>query len=115
MDTSVTRKSPHLKSEDSVGGDTPKSINSTTANAGTPPDGMSPMPGEPPEIVGSPFKRHRASIQDISGTIMGPIGSNTNDVFPPSVLAGGHSNNDTPSSTAPEVKLEAKADSDEEL
>jgi hypothetical protein len=73
------------------------------------------MPGEPPEIVGSPFKRHRASIQDIGGSIMGPIGSNTNDVFPPSVLAAGHSNNGTPPASTPEVKLEAKADSEEEL
>ena len=75
---------------------------------------MSPMPGEPPEIVGSPFKRHRASIQDIGG-IMGPIWSNTNDVFPPSILAAGHSNSGTPPASTLEVKLEAKADSDEEL
>jgi hypothetical protein len=46
---------------------------------------------------------------------MGPIGSNTNDVFPPSVLAAGHSNNGTPPASTPEVKLEAKADSEEEL
>ena len=70
---------------------------------------------EPPELIGSPFKRHRASIQDISTSIMGPIGSNTNDVFPPAVLAAGHSNSDTPAPTAPELKLDAKADSDEEL
>ena len=128
-DPAGMRKSPHLKSEDSAGGDTPKSVNSTTANAGTPPDGNSPIPAEPPEVVGSPFKRHRASIQDISGSMMGPLGSNTNDFFPASVLGAGPSNNGTPpsilgagpsdsgtpASSAPEVKLEAKADSDEEL
>ena len=100
------------------------------------------MPAEPPEVVGSPFKRHRASIQDISGSMLGPIGSNTNDFFPASVLGAGPSNNGTPgrigsntnefflpasvlgagpsnngtpASTAPDVKLEAKGDEDEEL
>jgi hypothetical protein len=90
------------------------------------------MPSEPPEIVGSPFKRHRASIQDIGGSILAPIGSHsTNDFFPPSSLAAGHSSNGTPpvsatasqaqtpsasqSQPAPDVKLEAKMDSDEEL
>ena len=110
-----TRKSPHLKNEDSPSGGTPQSINSTSANAGTPPEGMSPVHGDTPEVVGSPFKRHRASMPGLNSGILGPIGSNTNDVFPPSTLAPGPKDDQTRASSTPEVKLEAKVESDEEL
>ena len=63
------------------------------------------MHGDLSEAIGSPFKRQRSSIQGLDeASIIGPIGSNTNDVFPPSTLAAGHSN-DTQQS-APEVKQE---------
>ena len=112
---SSTRKSPYLKNEESPSGGTPQSINSTSANAGTPPEGMSPMPSDLPETVGSPFKRHRASVQGLDSGIMGPLGSNTNDVFPPptSEASQGNSQQQTPS--AEEVKMETKVESDEEL
>ena len=73
------------------------------------------MHGDTPEIIGSPFKRHRASMPGLDGGIMGVIGSNTNDVFPISAIAAGHKDDHTPAASTPEVKLDAKLESDEEL
>ena len=115
--TSV-RKSPYLKTEESPSGGTPQSINSTSANAGTPPEGMSPMPGEPPETVGSPFKRHRSSVPGgLNSGIFAPLGSNTNDAFLPSTSAADFKPPDEQQRAAstPEVKVKVKAESDEEL
>ena len=109
------RKSPHLKSDDSPSGGTPQSINSTSANAGTPPEDTSPMHGDQPEVIGSPFKRHRASMPGLDSGIMGPVGSNTNDVFPTSALAAGNKDDHTPAVSTPEFKLETGVESDEEL
>lgn len=56
---------------------------------------MSPLPrstygGEQidPETVGSPFKRHRASVPGLDPGMIGPIGSNTNEIFGPPVGLG---------------------------
>ncbi|KAK0363506.1 hypothetical protein LTR02_011445 [Friedmanniomyces endolithicus] len=118
------RKSPHIKSEESPRAGTPQSVNSTSANAGTPPEGMSPgHVGEPlSDIIGSPFKRHRSSMAGLGSGIFGPIGSNTNDSFPAaeavdSLLEKQKSGEEDQHHAVPtpEVKLEAKIDSDEEL
>ncbi|EME41780.1 hypothetical protein DOTSEDRAFT_177129 [Dothistroma septosporum NZE10] len=58
------KKSPHLKTEEASPVGTPKSITSTGANAGTPPDGLSPGPDA--EALASPFKRHRASMPGLN-------------------------------------------------
>ncbi|KAK4493873.1 hypothetical protein PRZ48_015058 [Zasmidium cellare] len=79
-DAAATRKSPHLKTEDTDIG-TPQSVNSTSANAGTPPDGLSPAQIDSGDVVSSPFKRHRSSMP---GLASGVLGSNTNDAFLPS-------------------------------
>lgn len=73
------------------------------------------MHGDTPEVIGSPFKRHRASMAGIDSGIMGAIGSNTNDVFPLSALAGGSKDDHTPAASTPEVKVDARVESDEEL
>ena len=114
---SSTRKSSYLKTEDSPSGGTPQSMNSTDANAGTPTEGMSPRHNsEPSETIGSPFKRQRASMAGLDSGIMGPIGSNTNDVFPTSLSAASQSNESQPqAATTSEVKVESKTESDEEL
>ncbi|KAF2767562.1 hypothetical protein EJ03DRAFT_145183 [Teratosphaeria nubilosa] len=73
---STTRKSPHLKAEDSPSADTPQTINSTSANAGTPPDGLSPAHLlDANEAVASPFKRHRSSMPGINSNVFSPLGS----------------------------------------
>ncbi|KAK5117964.1 hypothetical protein LTR62_004008 [Meristemomyces frigidus] len=65
------RKSPHIMAEDSPGG-TPHSANSTSANAGTPPESMSPKNVNGLEdAIGSPFKKHRASMPGLDGAFFG--------------------------------------------
>ncbi len=79
--------------------------------------------GEPlSDIIGSPFKRHRSSMAGLGSGIFGPIGSNTNDSFPAaeavdSLLEKQKSGEEDQHHAVPtpEVKLEAKIDSDEEL
>ena len=79
--------------------------------------------GEPlSDIIGSPFKRHRSSMAGLGSGIFGPIGSNTNDSFPAaeavdSLLEKQKSGEEELQHAVPtpEVKLEAKIDSDEEL
>lgn len=112
-----TRKSPHLKSSDEPEtADTPQSINSTSAIAGTPPGATSPMLGnEPPETIGSPFKRHRASMAGLGNDIMGPVGSSAGDAYSLSSLADGPKVEPVDGVSTLEVKPHAKADSDEEL
>ena len=73
------------------------------------------MHGDTPDIIGSPFKRQRASMAGLDSGILGPIGSNTNDVFPMSALAAGQKDDHTPAVSTPEVKLDARVESDEEL
>lgn len=80
------------------------------------------MLGEPElEIIGSPFKRHRASMPGglLNNTVFAPLGSNANDSFPP-LLSTSQPNAQDPKphdAPTPEVKHEAqfKAESDEEL
>ncbi|KAF2488055.1 hypothetical protein BDY17DRAFT_244361 [Neohortaea acidophila] len=92
------------------------SINSTSAIAGTPPGATSPMLGnEPPETIGSPFKRHRASMAGLGNDIMGPVGSSAGDAFSLSSLADGPKVEPLDGVSTLEVKPHAKADSDEEL
>lgn len=120
-DTSSMRKSPHLKTEESPSAGTPQSINSTSANAGTPPEGMSPMRSDTQEsAIGSPFKRQRASIQGLDSGILSALSSSANDSYPSSALAAGHKDDSLyAGSTADEVKAmrqgHSGGDSDEEL
>ena len=65
---SATRKSPHIKSEESTDAGTPQSINSVTANAGTPPNGLAP-PANDAEAVASPYKRQRASLPGLNNSL----------------------------------------------
>ncbi|KAF2167236.1 hypothetical protein M409DRAFT_54422 [Zasmidium cellare ATCC 36951] len=128
-DAAATRKSPHLKSEETDIG-TPQSVNSTSANAGTPPDSLSPAQIDAGDVVSSPFKRHRSSMPGLAG---GVFGSNTNDAFLPSTSFSNTIKAEDASqqraASTPEVKLEEahqappqqtttmtkQADSDEEL
>ncbi|KXL49592.1 hypothetical protein M433DRAFT_7779 [Acidomyces richmondensis BFW] len=114
-----TRKSPHLRTEDSPAG-TPQSINSTSANAGTPPEGMSPnISADTSELIGSPFKRARSSVSDLGTKMFGPLGSNTNDAFPPTTSgleAAKATGEQHGTVSTPDVKVEAaNMESDEEL
>ncbi|KAK4547757.1 hypothetical protein LTR36_000715 [Oleoguttula mirabilis] len=114
---SSARKSPHLKTDDSPAG-TPQSVNSTSANAGTPPDGLSPMHGDDVvDTVASPFKRHRSSMPGLNSNIFGVLGSNTNDMFSPSTATSTPKKEEEPhlAASTPDAKAEGKADSDEEL
>jgi hypothetical protein len=79
---------------------------------------MSPAPSEPADTIGSPFKRQRASLAGLEGGILGPIGSNSNDVFPPATLAAGHSQDQQTSTPTPTPATQTQAkveDEDEEL
>nr|POF13116.1 hypothetical protein CFP56_10264 [Quercus suber] len=58
------RKAPFLQNGEMSSVSTPQSIDSTTADAGTPPS-QSPANGEPNlESISSPFKRHRSSVAE---------------------------------------------------
>ncbi|KAK3071785.1 hypothetical protein LTR53_008023 [Teratosphaeriaceae sp. CCFEE 6253] len=79
----VTRKSPHMKTEDSPGAATPQSVNSTSANAGTPPDAMSPGHAEQlSDAIASPYKRHRSSVPWTSSGTFFPPALNIDDSLP---------------------------------
>ena len=97
------KKSPHLKTEEASPVGTPKSITSTGANVGTPPDGLSPGPDA--EALASPFKRHRASMPGLNNSF-GSLDSTPNEAQLPAT-----SMSDAPPSDAqqraastPEVK-----------
>jgi hypothetical protein len=118
LDATSTRKSPFLKGDDTPSAGTPRSVNSTTANAGTPPDRMSPAPVEASDVVGSPFKRQRASLPGLDSGMMGPLGSNSNSVFAPSSLESSQNDgviNAAQPAAAPEVKAATMEAEDEEL
>lgn len=68
-ESSVTRKSPHMKSEDNTDAGTPQSIGSVTANAGTPPNGLAPPANDAAEAVASPYKRQRASLPGLNNSL----------------------------------------------
>lgn len=77
-DASITRKSPHLSTTDSPSTSTPQSVNSTFANAGTPPadDGTSTSLLN---SVASPYKRHRGSVSGLDTINFAPLGPATNE------------------------------------
>jgi len=80
---------------------------------------MSPkIPADTSELIGSPFKRARSSVSDLNTKIFGPLGSNTNDAFPPTTsgveATQAREEQQTAVSTS-EVKVEVKMESDEEL
>ncbi|KAK3648078.1 hypothetical protein LTR56_007778 [Elasticomyces elasticus] len=115
------RKSPHIKSEDSPTAGTPQSVNSTSANAGTPPENLSPahVGDSLSDTIGSPYKRHRSSMQGLSG-VFAPLGSHSDGVFPAPALEPSLKKEDQPpphTESALGVKAadEAKMESDEEL
>ncbi|KAK5169553.1 uncharacterized protein LTR77_005529 [Saxophila tyrrhenica] len=105
-ESAVTRKSPYLKTDDSPSG-TPQSVNSTQANAGTPPEGNSPAPPDS-AIIGSPFKRARASLPGLDSGMLGPLGSNSNEIYPPTSFTSGpqDAQQPPPSTAAAPVKQE---------
>lgn len=83
------------------------------------------MRSEGADIIGSPFKRHRASVPGLGNDMLGALASSTSDSYPVSALAAGHKDDSfhagsTPEpSSMPETKIDNnnnhKADSDEEL
>lgn len=100
-ESSASHKTPHLKVEDSPGGGTSPSGNSTAANAGTPPDGLSPLITDATaDGISSPFKRARSSMPGLASSAFGGFGSHVNENQAP-VAAG-----DRAAST-PEIKLDA--------
>ena len=119
--SSSTRKSPHLKTEDSPGAATPQSANSTSANPGTPPDNMSPLTVEAADTIASPFKRHRASAAGLESSVFGQLGASTTTAFPPSIASTilKSPEDTTPSQTTTSSQdaeqRDVKVESDEEL
>merc|ERR1712029_34009 len=74
---SATRKSPYLRHEEDSPAGTPASVKSTSANAGTPPDGSIPALRQESllDTIGSPFKKHRASMPGLESGTFAPLGS----------------------------------------
>ncbi|GAB7350544.1 hypothetical protein MBLNU459_g1127t1 [Dothideomycetes sp. NU459] len=98
-------KSPHLKNSDSQ---TSTSPNSVTANAGTPSDRPSPklLDETTDSFIGSPLKRHRASMAGLEASMLSSVTSADNaslSATPAPVEAGTDKNVNQP------------VDSDEEL
>ncbi|EME77315.1 uncharacterized protein MYCFIDRAFT_158186 [Pseudocercospora fijiensis CIRAD86] len=95
---------------------TPQSVNSVAANAGTPPEGLTPLPVEISDAVASPFKRQRASLPGVSGSLFTseagflPSSSLSNPAIKPDDSQRAASTPDIKATTA--AKQE---DSDEEL
>ncbi|KAF7187854.1 hypothetical protein HII31_10754 [Pseudocercospora fuligena] len=115
-ESSATRKSPHLKNEESPSAGTPQSVNSVAANAGTPPEGLTPLPSDVSEAVASPFKRQRASLPGVSGSLF----TSEAGFLPSSSLSNPASKPDESQRAAstPDIKATPAAkqeDSDEEL
>lgn len=113
-----TKKSPFLKTEDSPPIGTPQSVNSTAANAGTPPDGLSLPNAETGDTGASPFKRQRGSESGVSGAAgFGSLDSSVNEtILPPTSMADADANaHQPPAPSTSQVKQESKEDSDEEL
>ncbi|KAF2210594.1 hypothetical protein CERZMDRAFT_44896 [Cercospora zeae-maydis SCOH1-5] len=102
-DPSASRKSPHVKSEESTDAGTPQSVNSVAANAGTPPNGLAPPAMDGPDVVASPFKRQRASMPGLNnGMFTSEAG------FLPSTSASAPKDAERPKAkSTPEVKPNA--------
>ncbi|CAK3815938.1 RNA polymerase II-associated 1 [Lecanosticta acicola] len=110
-----TRKSPFMKTDDSPPVGTPQSVNSTAANAGTPPDGLSPTNLDTGDTGASPFKRQRASEPGPnSGVGFASLDSSLNETLPATSMADASVGGQRAAST-PDCKREIKEDSDEEL
>lgn len=73
------------------------------------------MHSEQADVIGSPFKRHRASVPGIGNDIMGALAAGTTDDYSSSMLAAGHKDDSLYAASTPETKVDAKRDSDEEL
>lgn len=100
-ESNSSHKTPHIKVEDSPGGGTSPSGNSTTAHAGTPPDGLSPLITDATaDGISSPYKRARSSMPGLASSAFGGFGNTVNE-SQTSAAAG-----DRAAST-PEVKLDA--------
>lgn len=81
---------------------------------------MSPnISADTSELIGSPFKRARSSVSDLGTKMFGPLGSNTNDAFPPTTSgleAAKATGEQHGTVSTPDVKVEAaNMESDEEL
>ena len=89
-DSSLTRKSPHLASADSPSVSTPRSVNSTSAIAGTPPaeSKTSSSVSDALDGISSPYKRHRGSVNGLESMTYAPLGPGTNDGFASSSTTG---------------------------
>ncbi|KAK5135263.1 hypothetical protein LTR08_005513 [Meristemomyces frigidus] len=113
---SATRRSPQPKT-DSPGAGTPHSANSTSANAGTPPDAPTPVAGDDPaDAIASPFKRHRSSMPGINHSIFGALGTHVSDAFslPPVLSTPQKEDLQPPATSTAEVKSDVKTMSDDE-
>lgn len=73
-DISSARKSPHLKGPaESPTAGTPQSVNSLTANAGTPPPDDLTMSSDVPETIGSPYKKQRPSLAGLDESALSSL------------------------------------------
>ena len=116
-ESAATRKSPHIRAEDSPGG-TPQSANSTSANAGTPPESMSPKVSHgAADAIASPFKRHRASVHGLDNAVFGQLDANLNGQASANDFDAAAKKQDEQHEalSTPDVKVEVAMDSDEEL
>lgn len=120
----MIKKSPHVKTPDSPAAGTPQSIDSLAANVGTPAEAPSPKLGLEAADVGSPFKRHRASMPGLEANVFGagdipsaaPSASAMHSASEPIVPPSGAlpaTVQDT--GVAEPLNLDAKLDEDEEL
>ena len=91
-------------------------MNSTSANAGTPPDEPTPTVGEDAtDAIASPYKRHRSSMSGLNSLVYGALESHVGDAFSlPPVAASLEENHQPHVAPAPEVKADVKAMSDDE-
>ncbi|KAI7221170.1 hypothetical protein KC333_g1954 [Hortaea werneckii] len=116
---SATRKSPYLRHEEDSPAGTPASVKSTSANAGTPPDGSLPSLRQEGllDTIGSPFKKHRASMPGLGSGTFAPLGSTGPDApFAPGPEApdAKKAEEQHRAASTPEVKRNATAESDNE-
>lgn len=107
-DAAMTRKSPHMKDSDSpAGATTPKSINSVTAHAGTPPLEAASLgaPNDVAEVIGSPHKKQRPSLPGFDESAYASLGPPANAISKTPQLQ----------STVFQANNPLKVDEDEEL
>ncbi|EGP89642.1 uncharacterized protein MYCGRDRAFT_99365 [Zymoseptoria tritici IPO323] len=121
-DPNPARKSPHLSTSEFASDNTTSSATSTAANAGTPPDHLSPFTSDPLDAAGvaSPYKRQRASVP---GLPSGIFGHGPDSLSATAMANAGKAEGSLRANSTPEVKIDAAPilglpqveDGDEEL